>query len=245
MYKHELRNIQYEYPEDNEFILVAEGVDEKEINDLMKKWKTSNQNHAKSVFKNNNLEEYEYQRLMDDWHIMRSTEDYKEYKKAFNDLCDFCHIVPKGTIICKCEIKSGKTDNTNSIYLEYSENTKKIKLPEGLKLYHISKVAGIKELIPAFRGKSVKGYLYDKPRVYFTIHKKMPKFLADYKSSTKITYYEAQQEIKEAFIDPLVWGKLYGAIYIETTHPVPVKEVSGGLSGAVKDVAKKIMPGKD
>lgn len=226
MYSHDLKHVHYDYPNDNEYILVAEGVDEKEINELMKKWKTSNQDHAKKVFKNNNLEEYEYQRLMDDWHIMKSTDDYKVYKKAFDDLCDFCHIVPKGTIICKCEIRSGKTESTNSIYLEYSENTKKIQLPEGLKLYHISKVAGIKELIPAFKGKSVKGYMYDKPRIYFTIHKEMPKFLADYKWYEKMHKYMCKVDIKEVYVDPLVYvGQLQGAVYVETDKNIPVEEM--------------------
>ena len=95
-----------------------------------------------------------------------------------------------------------------------------------MKLYHISKVEGIKELIPVFRGKSATGYMYDKPRIYFTIHKEMPKFLADYGVAEKMHKYECKRDIKEVYVDPLVWnGNLQGAVYVETNNPVPVEEM--------------------
>lgn len=209
--------------------LVAEAILEnknQEIKELLKNWKTSNQAHSKKVFKNDSLTEEEYDHLCDLYDIIKHTDDYKQYKKAFDGLCKFCHIVPTGTIITKCEIHSGKKENKNSIFVEYTENTKKIHLPDGVKLYHLSKVAGIKELIPVFRGKSATGYLYDKPRIYFTIHEKMPKFLADYKWYEKMHKYECKLDIKDVYVDPLVWnGNLQGAVYIETNKTVPVEEM--------------------
>ena len=109
--------------------------------------------------------------------------------------------------------------------MEYSENTKTIKLPKGTKLYHISKVADIKELIPQFRGKSERGYLYDKQRVYFTIRKEMPKLLADYKLTDKLHKYLCKKEITEVYVDPLVYSNIQGAVYVECTTPIPVEEV--------------------
>ena len=197
-----------------------------EVKELLKNWTTSNQNHEKQVFKNDNLSEQEYDMLCDLYDTMRHAEDYKTYKKAFDQLCKFCHIVPAGTIIMKCKIKSGSKENHNSILVEYTANTKKLRLPDGMKLYHISKVEGIKELIPVFRGKSATGYMYDKPRIYFTIHKAMPKFLADYGVAEKMHKYECKRDIKEVYVDPLVWnGNLQGAVYVETSDPVPVEEM--------------------
>ena len=180
IYNHDLRKFEKVMPLDEETFLVLEGTSDKELKELMKKWTTSNTNHNRQVFKNESLSEEEYTMLADTIHTMRSCEDYATYKKCFDKICSFCHIVPRGTIITKLDLKSGSKENHNKILVEYSANTKKIKLPEGIALYHVSKVADIKELIPVFRGKSAKGFLYDKPRIYLTIHKDMPKFLADY-----------------------------------------------------------------
>lgn len=226
LYSHDLVKINYEKPLNEEYILVTEGVSHKEMEELMKNWKTSNQSSIKKTFKNDALSEEEYQEIMGYYHTMRDSTDYKEYKKAFDAFCKFCHIVPDGTIISKCKIRSGNTKKNNSILVEYSENTRKIKLPDGIKLYHISKVEGIKELIPVFKGKSVTGYMYDKPRIYFTIHEKMPKFLADYKWYESMHKYECKLDIKEVYVDPMVpVGRLQGAVYVETDKPIPVEEM--------------------
>lgn len=200
--------------------------EEDEVTKLLKDWSTSNQNHKPQVFKNDNLSEEDYDKLGDIYDILRHTDDYHEYKKAFDQLCKFCHIVPRGTIITKCKIKSGRKEGTNSILVEYTANTRKMRLPDGIKLYHMSKVAGIEALNPVFRGKSVTGYMYDKPRVYFTIHKDMPKFLADYSVTDKVHKYECKLDIKDVYVDPLVWnGKLQGAVYVESDKPIPVEEM--------------------
>ena len=205
-----------------EYILEAD----KEVEALLKQWKVSDQSSIKKVFKNNSLSNDEYQMLMTTYHTMRSAEKYQDYKKAFDQLCQFCHIVPKGTIITKCEIKSGTNEHNSTIFVEYAYNTKKIKLPEGMKLYHLSKVPDIKELIPVFRGKSAKGYMYDKPRVYFTIHKEMPKFLADYHWYEKMHKYECKANVNDVYVDPLVpLGRLQGALYVETDKPIQVEEM--------------------
>ncbi len=218
----------------------SDSADEKEVKELMKNWKTSNQNHKKQIFKNDSLTEEEYDKLCDYYDDIRHAEDYKTYKKAFDGLCKFCHIVPQGTIITKCQIRSGAKENHNSIYVEYSANTKKIHLPDGMKLYHMSKVPNIKELIPVFRGKSAKGYIYDKPRVYFTIHKEMPKFLADYKLSEKMHKYECKENIRDVYVDPLVWnGNIQGAVYVVTNKPIPVEEMGIKKEGTPSEEEKK------
>lgn len=193
--------------------------------DEIDKWKTHNQNHSLQVFKSNSITDEEYDRLQEYLKTMKSTEDYKEYKKAFDKLCNFCHVVPRGVIIKSHELKKGEHDK-NSFKMEYTYNTKKIALPIDSILYHISKVPGIKNLIPTFRGKSAKGYLYEKPRIYFTIRKHMPKVFADYKPGEKThTYVCMKKDIRQVYVDPLVWNSLSGAVYIETNKPVPVEEL--------------------
>ena len=204
------------------YILEAEDEDVKK---LFNNWKTSNEIHKRQIFKNSSVSEEDYDKLIEAYKVLRTADNYADYKKAFEIICKYCHIAPNGTIITKCKIKSGKVENNNSIEVEYSYNTKKIKLPDGMNLYHMSKVEGIKELIPQFRGKSAKGFLYYKPRVYFTIHKNMNKLLADYKLHEKMHKYVSKVPIRDVYVDPLVWVKSQGAVYVETSKPIPVEEL--------------------
>ena len=151
-------------------------------------WNTSNDNKTPNKFVSNSVSDEDFKMMKDLLHQIKTVEDYKEYKKAFDKFCKFCSILPSNVLIKKYELKEGK-NGKNTIHIEYINNNRKITLDEGTKLYHMSKVAGIEELIPAFREKSAKGYLYDKPRIYFTIRKNMPKFLADYKPTEKVHLY--------------------------------------------------------
>lgn len=226
--------IESEYDENNDFFKEAALHD---FIQSLRTWKTSNQAHSKKVFKNNVLTNEEYDKLNELIDILTHEENYEEYKRAFDKFCRFCHIVPRGTIICKYDLTKGK-DNQHSIYVEYSENTKKIDIPSDLKLYHMTTVPNIKELLPFFRGKSQKGYLYDKPRIYLTVNEKMPKFLADYKTTDKLHKYQVKSSIKSAYVDPLVWANIQGAIYVETNKPLPVEEV-GKKPEMVEDETSK------
>ena len=179
---------------------------------------------ARMLFRNLITEE-EYNQMKDCIERMRTEEKYQNYKKAFDEFCKFCHIVPDGVIIKTYTLSKNKDGDTYTLEVDYSENTKKITLPEGTELYHLSKVDGIKELIPQFRGKSAKGYLYDKPRIYLTIRKNMPKFLADYKANETVYKYKVTQPIREVYVDPLVYTNLQGAVYVETNTPIPVEEL--------------------
>ncbi len=202
--------------------------------EVIDNWKTHNENHFRQKFNSKHLTDEEYMKMKSEIKIMRTAEDYEEYKKAFARFCYFCHIVPRGVIITKIELKHGKGEN-NSLFVEYTYNTKKVELPENISLYHMSKVAGIKELIPQFRGKSVTSYLYDKPRIYFTIRRHLPKFMADYKFYEKMNVYMCKEKIKYAFVDPLVWTSLQGAVYVETNKPIPVEELTANKA---KDIIK-------
>ena len=197
-------------------------------------WKTSNEAHSRKVFKSNSVSDDDFNNLTEALKILKTSEDYNEYKKAFDKICRYCHIVPRGTILCKLNFTKGKDENKNSIYVEYSYNTKKVDIPADLDLYHNSKVEGIKELKPFFRGKpfSRNGksgqYFYDKPRIYFTVNKNLPKFLSDNKFTDKLHKYVCKSKIKQGYVDPLVWAGVQGALYVETNKPIPVDEVTPG-----------------
>lgn len=173
------------------------------------------------------LDEDEYKEIKEIFNVLHNAEEYKEYKKAFEKLCKFCHIAPNGTIITKHTI-TGNDKDGYKLDIEYSYNNKKITLPDNVALYHMSKVDNISTLEPQFRGKSEKGYLYYKPRIYFTIKQNMSKISADINlfDSSKTHTYICMKNIKDVYVDPLLNASLNGAVYIETYAKIPVKKIS-------------------
>ena len=142
-------------------------------------------------------------------------------------MCKFCHIAPNGTIITKHTITRSE-DSGYKLDVEYSYNNKKITLPDEVALYHMSKVDHITELEPKFRGKSERGYLYYKPRIYFTIKRNMSKISADINpfSNSKTHIYISTKNIKDVYVDPLLNASLNGAVYVETNSKIPVKKLN-------------------
>ena len=205
--------------------LMDEGVlkSAKLTSDWMRSTKVKNKKTATLPY----VSETEYNKIKALVQAMREEDDYKKYHRMFIRFCKIFHIPYNGTIVCDHIEKKNKM-GTYTLSITWSNNTNKITLPEGYSLYHVSPVAGIKELIPTFKGKKQKGYLYDKPRIYFSIKKHMPKFNADLvgKDAMGTHQYVAKKEIREVYVDPIVWAPFYGAVYIETNQPVPVEEVN-------------------
>ena len=224
---------------ESQYIIVAdEALLESGFFEEIDRWKAANQDSDKKEYKNNMVTDEEYERMKECIDIIENTESYDEYKKAFGRFCYFCHIVHRGVILVKYELKKGKKPDHNSLYVKYTYNTKRMELPEGTKLYHMTKVPGIKELIPFFRGKAAKGYKYDKPRIYFTVKKNMPKIMADYTGTEKMHMYLCKENIKSVFVDPMLGGYASGAVYVETNKPIKVEEVD--RSKPAKDDDKKL-----
>lgn len=200
---------------------VIDEISLKEFMDTIKNWKTSNFKNKKSSFISNSLSDEEYDEVKGYIDTMVDPQvKFNEYHQAFNALCKFCFIEPRGTIITSYNVKRGPEDGKHTIELEYIANTKKIKLPDGIKLFHISKIPGITKLVPQFKGKSGKGYLYERPRVYFTIRNFLSKL-----HGNKTYSYECTANIHDVYVDPLVWKARQGAVYVESDTDIPVKEV--------------------
>lgn len=203
---------------------------DKETKEFLKsKWGTSSDKSRQlKEFKSSSISDEEYMRLKDVFKVLKEeTEDYAKYKRAFNSLCKACHIVPDGTIITKYKLTKSKEEDKNTLEVSYSYNTKAITLPAGTKLYHQTVVKGIKELIPRWklRGKNEGGYLCDKPRVYLTMSKSLPRISTDNKLNTRLYQYEVVTTPTKVFVDPLLPDVFQKAVYVESTTPIPVKPV--------------------
>lgn len=208
---------------------------DKNYADLIKNWKMDSDKVSVKDYKSSQVSNADYDKLKSAIETMRAEDiSYQEYKKAFTFVCKYAHITPDGVIIVSYKLDKSKEDDKNVFELKYSFNSRKIQIPDTIKLYHTSQVDGIKELNPTFRGKSQKGYLYDKPRVYLTIRKKLPKLAADY-TNEKTYLYEVVDTVKEAYVDPLLPNSAFGAVYVVTDKPIKVKQISGDQKKQTKE----------
>lgn len=225
----------------NDQVLQELFVDKETKEFLRSKWSTSSDKSRPKDFKSSSITDEEYMRLKEVFKVLREeTEDYAKYKRAFNSLCKACHIVPDGTIITKYKLSKSKEEDKNILEVSYAYNTKAITLPAGTKLYHQTVVKGIKELIPRWklRGKNDSGYLCDKPRVYLTISKSIPRISTDNKLNTRLYSYEVITTPTKVFVDPLLPDVFQKAVYVETTDPIPVRPVDN--KGVIDKVVDKV-----
>ena len=225
----------------NDQVLQELFVDKETKEFLKSKWSTSSDKSRPKDFKSSSITDEEYMRLKEVFKVLREeTEDYAKYKRAFNSLCKACHIVPDGTIITKYKLSKRKEEDKNILEVSYAYNTKAITLPAGTKLYHQTVVKGIKELIPRWklRGKNESGYLCDKPRVYLTMSKSLPRISTDNKLNTKLYSYEVITTPTKVFVDPLLPDVFQKAVYVETMNPIPVRPVDN--KGVIDKVVDKV-----
>lgn len=225
----------------NDQVLQELFVDKETKEFLKSKWSTSSDKSRPKDFKSSSITDKEYMRLKEVFKVLREeTEDYAKYKRAFNSLCKACHIVPDGTIITKYKLSKSKEEDKNILEVSYAYNTKAITLPAGTKLYHQTVVKGIKELIPRWklRGKNESGYLCDKPRVYLTMSKSLPRISTDNKLNTKLYSYEVITTPTKVFVDPLLPDVFQKAVYVETMNPIPVRPIDN--KGVIDKVVDKV-----
>lgn len=230
----------YDIKESNQESLQELFIDKDTKEFLKKKWKTASDSNKPKEFKSSSISDEEYMKLKKVFEVLHNeTEDYGKYKKAFNYLCKACHIATDGTIITKYKLSKSKNEDENVLEVSYAYNTKAISLPEGTKLYHQTVVKGIKELIPRWklRGKNESGYLCDKPRVYLTMSKSLPRISTDNKLTTKLYSYEVVNTPAKVFVDPLLPDVFQKAVYVETTTPIPVRVIDN--EGTIDKVLDK------
>lgn len=193
--------------------------------DMSAIWNNRTGKMKHGTFHSKNINDKDFNEISTYFDKMKKSDKYNEYKKYFDAMCKKCNIPIDGCIIQRYYLKRGK-NNKNEICITYTNTKQKITIPQDCELYHITQYEGtIKELKPTFKGKSARGYLYSDPRVYLTIRKKMPKLCADIKPNSKTTTYRVKENIRTAYVDPLIPGYKFGAVYVATKFPIPVEKV--------------------
>lgn len=190
------------------------------------------QNHINNQ-KKNNIDTYRSETISDQdfehlnslfYCLRKSDSTFHEYKRHYNEMCNLCKIPSENSIIVSEKFIKGD-NNKNTVEIRYSTKTKRIIIPQGYTLYHQSPANNITELIPQFRGKFGKGYLYSEPRIYFSL-RKLPKICADVSHKTEMTLYTPATTISTAMIDPLLSNFGFGAVYIPTQFPIKVEKIA-------------------
>lgn len=188
--------------------------------EIHKKWDKIS---ANKVYEVKDIPTKKYQEIVNELQSLQNSDKYAEYKIHYNKLCSLTGISKNHSIIVDYSFEADKT--SNRIKIIWNETKKKITIPNGSRLYHMSQVSTITSLEPKFKGKSAKGYLYSSPRIYFTLKKEMPKYAADIKQQESTTLYTPKENITSAFVDPLVPSFSLGAIFVETNLPIKVEKV--------------------
>lgn len=204
---------------------------------LKASWLSMTKDKGKKLATLNHVAKEEYEELQSLVLSMRKAKDYATYKPLFDKFAKIFHIPIRGTIICDHMARDDKHGGYK-VSVTYSNNTQKVRLPMGYNLYHMTKMEGLTELRPQFRGKATTGYMYDRPRIYLSIKHTIPKIIADYSGSSNSTLhkYVITERIRDVYIDPLVWAPFQGAVYVETDTSIKVEEV--GLKAKAKSPAK-------
>ncbi len=190
-------------------------------------WNTRRGKLTRNVYESSKVTDSDFDKICSYFKGMKNSSSYREYKKYFDNLCRMCMMSPEGLIIQTYKLRKGKGNDNNYVCITYSNTRQKITIPAGSRLYHTTTYVDetIKELKPTYQGKAAKGYLYSTPRVYLTIRKQMPKIYADIGHKQKTRMYVVKENIRTAYVDPLVPGYKCGAVYVETKFPIPVEEV--------------------
>lgn len=151
--------------------------------------------------------------------ILKSTENYNDYKQAFKNLARIMG-VPNA---CTIKILSRSTEN-NDLNYQCFDKKKSAGCTRDTKLYHTSKQKGLTRLNGKYRGSEM--IYFSSKRVYF--HKGNPggritSSEKGYNPKAGEYIYEYTGDPTSAFVDPEIGGS---AVFIETDTSVPVRDVT-------------------
>lgn len=154
--------------------------------------------------------------------LCNENTNYSSYKRSFNFVCKFMGLPNDKVILENMTFTRDKEDKEQwEVAVKYSKGLVKVKIPEGVRLIHVSPAAGIDALIPAFRSKTKGKYMYPSKRVFFTVGKDIKPTQAGLEGQ-KTSRYTPKEDITTAYIDPTYSEFKSGAVYVETDRPIPV-----------------------
>ena len=199
----------------------------KELDKLKKQFKTRDGITKYQLYSSATISDNDFKIIKECFDTMHKDNiGWLEYSRTFKKLCKFCFIPEKNCVIDRYIIKKG-LPNSNIVIIQYTNSSKKVRLPKESKLYHRSPVDNIRALKPSFKSKG-NLHLYSYPRVYLTIMRHIPSMVAD-QSPTQSSYiYEVTANIREVFVDPmakLIYGGNTGACYVESLTPISCKKI--------------------
>ena len=209
------------------------GRNSKDALKISQMWEKSKKISKRKKWESDEVDDATFDKIQQEIKTVRNCTSYFVYKNSFDKLCKLCHIPSgQGVVIMDYELKKG-VNNKNKVKITWADGRHKIQIPHGAILYHRSPDPNISELTPRFKGKAARGFLYDTPRVYLTIKAHMPKLAADiYKGDTYM--YIADDNIKYAYVDPLLRSSMFGAVYVDTKTPIKVKKLTPELVEKIK-----------
>lgn len=129
------------------------------------------------------VDKLEAEKVMRWYKICKTTDDYKEYKTYFNNLCKFFKI-PNTYILAKVHLAPYKNDK--QVILTFKKDSRDIDT-SNKKLYHTSNVNNVTRLNGSFRSKDGK-FLFPEKRIYFGIDTAVKRSVSDSDESAKYTY---------------------------------------------------------
>lgn len=229
----------------DKLLYMIESIDDrKEINELKKEIDSKYFKPSKNSFKTRDEDEKQLpdkvkEKIKDLIYVCRTTDDYKEYRKSFNTLCELTGLSSR-KIIASGSSSSYTADN-GYIYLynnKNKESRKSFTLPQGTKLYHTSNIPNLTELKPTFRAGKINSSVIDKKRNQDSLYPtKRVYFFIDNPGSRTTTnneqkYIARDGEYVYQYTGPLAnikydtEGGNKKSVFIETDKPVPVKDVT-------------------
>lgn len=165
--------------------------------------------------------------------------NYSTYKRSFQALCNFMGIPADRVIIEWIVFDKDKKDKEQwKMSIRYSKGLAKVKIPDGVRLIHVSPVENIDALVPTFRSKTKGKFLYPDRRVFFTVTKEISNFKMGTQNQKRFRY-TPKEDIKYAYIDPTYADFKDGAVYISTDNPIPVETLEKKLFGIFNMKKKK------
>jgi len=170
---------------------------------------------------------------------------YSDHKKVFALIAGFFGLSVKDLILEHVTIEPSPTDKDAKVLrCIYSQAYKRIEIPKGVSLIHISTVKDIHELVPSFKSKLTGHYLYPTKRCFFTVMKDVEpnKCGIEYKATYR---YRPTEFIQYAYIDPSMSKWDMRSIYVPTDKPIPVELYETFLNKIYRGVKSIFVDDKD